>query len=92
MPARFRAGLIAALFLFVAAPLTSVSAAEKPFQDSALDDAAIKLQADLKEEAGTVEKPVISLRKEADAALKLIVEKYPESPLAARAANEGKKQ
>lgn len=29
---------------------------------------------------------------EADAALKLIVEKYPESPLAAQAANEGKKQ
>ncbi|MGB6910381.1 MAG: MG2 domain-containing protein, partial [Methyloceanibacter sp.] len=70
MPTRFRAGLIAALFLFVAAPLTPVSAAEKPFQDSALDDAAIKLPADLKEEAGTVEKPVITLKKEADAALK----------------------
>ena len=70
MPAWFRAGLVAALFVFAAAPLFPVQAAEKTFQDAALDDAAIKLQADLKDEAGTVEKPVIALKKDADAALK----------------------
>ena len=66
MPAWFRAGLFAALFVFAATPLTPASA-EKTFQDAALDDAAIKLEADLKDEAGTVEKPVIKLRKDADA-------------------------
>ena len=70
MPAWFRAGLVAALFVFAAAPLTPVQSAEKTFQDAALDDAAIKLEAELKEEAGTVEKPVIALKKDADAALK----------------------
>src|SRR5262249_33282428 len=53
-----------------AAPLTPVQSAEKTFQDAALDDAAIKLEADLKDEAGTVEKPVITLRKDADDALR----------------------
>ncbi len=70
MPVRFRAGLIAALLVFVTTPLIPVQAAEKTFQDADLDDAAIKLQADLKDEAGTVEKPVIALKKDADAALK----------------------
>ena len=70
MPAWLRAGLFAALFVFVAAPLSPVQSAEKTFQDAALDDAAIKLEADLKDEAGAVEKPVIALRKDADAALK----------------------
>ena len=70
MPACFRAGLIAALFLFVTAPLTPVTAAEKSFQDASLDDSAIKLQAELKDEAGTVDKPVTTLKKDADAALK----------------------
>jgi uncharacterized protein YfaS (alpha-2-macroglobulin family) len=70
MPAWLRAGLFAVLFVFVAAPLTQVRSAEKTFQDAALDDAAIKLEADLKDEAGTVEKPVIALRKDADASLK----------------------
>jgi tetratricopeptide (TPR) repeat protein len=69
MPACFRAGLIAALFVFAAAPLTPVFPAEKTFQSADLDDAAIKLEADLKDEAGTVEKPVITLRQDADAAL-----------------------
>ncbi|MGC2408995.1 MAG: alpha-2-macroglobulin [Methyloceanibacter sp.] len=67
MTARFRVGLIAALLVLVTAP---AQAAEKTFQDASLDDAAIKLQADLKDEAGTVEKPVIALKKDADAALK----------------------
>jgi uncharacterized protein YfaS (alpha-2-macroglobulin family) len=70
MPAWFRAGLVAALFVFAAAPLSPVQSAEKTFQDAALDDAAIKLEAELKEEAGTVEKPVITLKKDADASLK----------------------
>jgi uncharacterized protein YfaS (alpha-2-macroglobulin family) len=70
MPAWFRAGLVAALFVFVTAPLTPVQSAEKTYQDATLDDAAIKLEADLKDEAGTVEKPVLALKKDADAALK----------------------
>jgi alpha-2-macroglobulin len=70
MPAWFRAGLVAALFVFVVAPLSSVQSAEKTFQDAALDDAAIKLEAELKEEAGTVAKAVVALKKDADAALK----------------------
>ena len=61
----FRAGLVAALFVIVAT--TPAFAAEKTFKDRALDDAAITLEADLKDEAGTVEKPVIKLKKEADA-------------------------
>ena len=56
MPARFRAGLVAALFVFATAPLTPAQSAEKTFQDPALDDEAIKLEADLKDEAGTVVK------------------------------------
>src|SRR6476620_2238944 len=70
MPAWFRAGLVAALFVFVTAPLTPVQSAEKTFQDADLDDSAIKLEADLKDEAGAVAKPVIALKKDADAALK----------------------
>ena len=70
MPAWFRAGLVAALFVFAAAPVFPVQSAEKTFKDAALDDAAIKLEAELKEEAGTVEKPVIALKKDADTALK----------------------
>src|SRR5262245_17886523 len=70
MPAWLRAGFFAALFVFVAAPLTPVQSAGKTFQDDALDDATIKLEADLKDEASTVEKPVIALRKDADAALR----------------------
>ena len=66
MLAWFRAGVTAALFVLVAAP---TQAAEKSFQDATLDDAAITLQADLKGEAG-VEKPVLQLKKDADAAIK----------------------
>ncbi len=67
MVAWFRAGVAAALFVFVAAPTL---AAEKTFQDATLDDAAITLQADLKDEAGTVAKTVPQLKKDADAAIK----------------------
>ena len=64
MPALFRAGLFAALLVFVATPSP---AAQKTFHDPALDDAAITLEADLKDEAGTVAKPVATLKQEADA-------------------------
>jgi alpha-2-macroglobulin len=67
MVAWFRASVVAALFVFVAAP---TFAAEKTFQDPSLDDAAITLQADLKDEAGTVTKTVPQLKKDADAAIK----------------------
>src|SRR5512133_362417 len=53
MRAWFRAGLIAALFVFLSTPSP---AAEKTFEDD-----------DLKDEAGTVEKPVIKLKQDADA-------------------------
>jgi alpha-2-macroglobulin len=67
MFAWLRAGVTAALLVLVAAP---TQAAEKTFQDDTLDDAAITLQADLKDEAGTVGKPVLQLKKDADAAIK----------------------
>jgi hypothetical protein len=67
MPSWLRAGFFAALFVFATTPS---HAAEKTFQDDALNDAAITLEADLKDEAGTVEKPLIKLRQEADAFLK----------------------
>lgn len=57
----FRAGLFAALFVFVTTPSP---AAEKTFHDDALDDAAITLEAELKEEAGTVDKPLAELKQE----------------------------
>ena len=60
----FRAGMFAALFVFATTPSP---AAEKTFQDEALNDAAITLEADLKDEAGTVEKPLLKLKQEADA-------------------------
>ena len=67
MSAWLRAGLFAALFVFVTTPSP---AAEKTFQDDALDDAAITLEAELKDEAGTVEKPLAKLKQEAEALLK----------------------
>ncbi|MCJ7528571.1 MAG: alpha-2-macroglobulin family protein, partial [Methyloceanibacter sp.] len=67
MPTWFRAGMFAALLVFVTTPS---QAAEKTFQDDALNDAAITLEADLKGEAGTVEKPLAKLKQEADALLK----------------------
>ena len=67
MSAWFRAGLFAALFVFATTPS---HAAPKTFHDDALDDAAITLEADLKDEAGTVAKPIVKLKQEADALLK----------------------
>ncbi|HEY8277955.1 MAG TPA: alpha-2-macroglobulin [Methyloceanibacter sp.] len=62
-----RAGLIAAL-CFVA--FTPALSAEKSFKNGSLDNATITLMAEVKDEAGTVEKPVIALKKDADADLK----------------------
>ena len=67
MPALFRAGLFAALICFVPTPSP---AADKTFQDAALDDAAITLEAELKEQAGSVAKPLAKLKQEADALIK----------------------
>ncbi len=67
MSAWFRAGLFAALFVFATTPSL---AAPKTFQDDALDDAAITLEAELKDEAGAVEKPLAKLKQEADALIK----------------------
>lgn len=69
MPVRFRAGFIAALIVFASTPFSPLLAAEKSFNDAGLDDAAIKLEADLNDEAGPVEKPVITLKKDAAAAV-----------------------
>jgi uncharacterized protein YfaS (alpha-2-macroglobulin family) len=65
MRAFFRAGVIAALATLVS---FSAIAAEKPFQRDDLADAAIKLEGQIKQDAGTVAKPVATLRREADAA------------------------
>ena len=68
MSAWFRAGLFAALLVFVNTPSL---AAEKTFQDDALDDAAITLEAELKDQAGTIAKPLAKLKQEADALVKI---------------------
>src|SRR5262249_60791993 len=53
-----RAGLGAALLTIAFASVAaSANAAEKPFKQSALDEAAIKLEAQIKSDAGTVAKP-----------------------------------
>ena len=62
-----RAGLAAAL-LTLAWVLAPAIAAEKPFKQSALDEAAIKLGAQIKSDAGAVAKPAATLRREADTA------------------------
>src|SRR5262245_66107518 len=64
-----RAGLAAALLTIVLASVAvPAKAAEKPFKQSQLDEAAIKLEAQIKSDAGTVGKPATSLRRDADAA------------------------
>ena len=62
-----RAGLAAAL-LTLAWVLAPASAAEKSFKQSALDEAAIKLEAQIKSDAGAVAKPAATLRRDADTA------------------------
>jgi alpha-2-macroglobulin len=69
MLAFFRAGIAAALvtLLSIASPLPA-TAANKAFQRDDLADAAIKLEAQIKSDAGQVTKPAAQLRRDADAA------------------------
>src|SRR6185312_5653190 len=60
-----RAGIAAALLALASAP---AGAADKAFQSSDLDQAAIKLEAQIKQDAGSVTAPVSALRPQADAA------------------------
>ncbi len=64
MRASICAGILAA-FVFVCG---HAFAAEKAFQRDDLDDASIKLEAQIKSDAGTVARPVAQLKKDADAA------------------------
>ena len=64
-----RAGLAAALIALAILPASiSALAADKAFKRGDLDDAAIKLEAQIKNDAGTVTKPAAALRRDADAA------------------------
>lgn len=59
-------GFLAAAFLALAA--APGWAADKAYQNSELDEAAIKLEAQIKSDAGEVTKPAAQLRRDADAA------------------------
>lgn len=65
MFARLCAGLLAALVSFVS---VSAYAADKAFQRDELADSAIRLEAQIKKDAGSVTKPLETLRRDADAA------------------------
>jgi alpha-2-macroglobulin len=72
MFALLRTGLIAAAFCLAFSPSFTASpafAAGPTYQSDQLDDAAVKLEAELKREAGTVSQPVASLEQQAQAAL-----------------------
>ena len=60
-----RVGFAAAL---VALAFSPVFAADKAFENQDLSDAGIKLEAQIKTDAGQVTKPLATLRKDADAA------------------------
>jgi hypothetical protein len=62
-----RAGLAAALVAFVVTPVFAADG-DKAFQRNDLEQAAIKLEAQIKQDAGTITKTVAQLRKDADAA------------------------
>jgi uncharacterized protein YfaS (alpha-2-macroglobulin family) len=64
-----RAGLAAALLTLAFIPATTAAlAADKAFERKDLDEAAIKLEAQIKNDAGTVSKQPAALRRDADAA------------------------
>src|ERR1700681_3238092 len=63
-----RAGLAAALVILLPVLAAAPAAAEKAFQRDDLADAAVKLEAKIKSDAGPVSKPAATLRREADAA------------------------
>src|SRR5262249_40585613 len=65
MRASFRAGVFAALVTLASFP---AHAADKPFQSDDLAAAAIKLEGEIKQDAGTVTKPLVQLRRDAEAA------------------------
>ena len=65
MPAFVRAAFAAALVLLLSVPTI---AADKSFKRDDLADAAIKLEAQIKADAGQAGKPAAALRREADAA------------------------
>ncbi|MEW6449655.1 MAG: alpha-2-macroglobulin [Pseudomonadota bacterium] len=70
MIALSRAGVVAALVTLVSFSLTSIAAvaADKAFKRDDLAQAAIKLEAQIKADAGQIGKPVAQLRREAEAA------------------------
>src|SRR6516165_11528699 len=66
---QMRAGVMAALVLFASFIATlSCYAADKPYQRADLADAAIRLEGQLRTEAGAITKPPAALRREADQA------------------------
>ena len=75
-----RAGLAAALIALALAPAL---AADKAFQRKDLDEAAIKLEAQIKSDAGTVTKNAATLQREADAAFQS--KRFPHRHAGARA-------
>ena len=70
MIAFIRAGFVAALVTLASFFLTSIAAvaADKTFKRDDLAQAALKLEAQIKTDAGQVSKPVVQLRREAEAA------------------------
>src|SRR5437879_5048966 len=70
MLASARVGLFAALVTLASFFLISGAAlaADKTFQRSELADGAVKLEAQIKSDAGTASKPLAQLRRDADAA------------------------
>ncbi len=70
MLALIRVGLFAALVTLASIATSSIPsvAADKPFQRTDLAQAAIKLEAQIKSDAGQVSKPLAQLRREADVA------------------------
>ena len=65
-----RVGFVAALVTLASFAFSSIpaSAAGKAFQRGDLDEAAIKLEAEIKNDAGSGSKPLAQLRRDADAA------------------------
>ncbi len=63
-----RAGICAALLMVAPMVVGAAYAAEKPFQNSDLADAAVTLEAQIKSDAGTPTKPLAQIRRDADAA------------------------
>jgi uncharacterized protein YfaS (alpha-2-macroglobulin family) len=68
MHAFIRAGLMAALIAVFAVFTFPAFAADKPFQRDDLADGAIRLEAQIKKDAGAVAKPVATLKREVDVA------------------------